>query len=148
MISTNLTLIAQASSANFQWINCEDNSPFPDSTFATFTVGQSGSYAVEVIQNGCVDTSNCVTFTNVGILENATKTSISIYPNPAKELIRFDITSPFSVHNYALKLYDVMGRLVLVENLESHENSVSVAHLKPGVYTYQVGGNWGSLVVE
>ena len=59
------TLTATATSATYIWINCNGNIPVQAETNQSYTASISGSYAVVVTQNGCVDTSNCFT-ANVG----------------------------------------------------------------------------------
>jgi len=59
------TLTASATGASFEWINCNGNIPVQGDTNQSFTASVTGSYAVVITQNGCVDTSNCFT-ANVG----------------------------------------------------------------------------------
>ncbi|MEM7039925.1 MAG: hypothetical protein AAF570_23330, partial [Bacteroidota bacterium] len=55
-------LQATASGATFQWLDCNANfAPVPNATSSTFLATQPGSYAVEVTENGCTDTSACYT---------------------------------------------------------------------------------------
>ena len=58
-------LTSNASNANFQWIDCNSNTLIMNDTNNSFEVTQSGSYAVEIEQYDCIDTSNCFVFTNV-----------------------------------------------------------------------------------
>ncbi len=54
------TLIAQAHTATYQWLNCNaDYAPIPGATDSIFLPDTTGSYAVQITQNGCVDTSSC-----------------------------------------------------------------------------------------
>lgn len=64
--NANGTLTANNSSATYQWLNCDTgNSIIGGATSQTYIVSGSGNYAVELTQNGCVDTSVC---TNVVVV--------------------------------------------------------------------------------
>ncbi|MFT4755111.1 MAG: hypothetical protein ACI85Q_002677 [Salibacteraceae bacterium] len=76
---------------------------------------------------------------------------LKIYPNPGSEIIHFDITPGLLLGNqphFELKLYDMVGRLVLTQTLHPYQNTISVGHLKSGVYNYRLNETWGSLVIE
>ena len=53
-------LMANATGAAYQWLDCDNNySLIAGETNQSFTATANGSYAVEVTQNNCRDTSNC-----------------------------------------------------------------------------------------
>jgi len=69
------SLAANASGATFQWLDCNNGfSPIAGETSQTFNSIGNGSYAVEVTQNGCVDTSACYA-------KNSCFASYSLYPD-------------------------------------------------------------------
>lgn len=54
------SLKSLAINARYQWLDCDNNySKLINDTNAVFVPKQSGAYAVEVTQNGCIDTSDC-----------------------------------------------------------------------------------------
>ena len=64
-------LTANASGAAYQWIRCDDgNTPMEGETQQTFTATAEGNYAVIVTQNGCIDTSACLSVDITGLLVN------------------------------------------------------------------------------
>ena len=77
-----ITLLANATDAVYQWLNCNDEfSIITKETNQLFTATQNGSYAVQVTQSNCVDTSACFSVTNVGILENTfSNENVGVYP--------------------------------------------------------------------
>ncbi len=79
---------------------------------------------------------------------NAPIASLKIYPNPATESIKIEITPSGNQQEFVLELYDILGRLVLTKTLYPHQNTVSISHLKTGVYSYRIGEVWGQVVVE
>ncbi len=81
------TLEAQAQNADFQWIQCDaGNIPVPGAQGQSFTPTSTGSYAVVVSQNGCVDSSSCIAVQVTSLLEYQNQPMV--YPVPAKDHIR------------------------------------------------------------
>ncbi|MFZ1330682.1 MAG: SBBP repeat-containing protein [Flavobacteriales bacterium] len=73
---------ASATNAVFQWLDCANNNePVPGATSADFAPTTAGSYAVEVTQNGCTDTSAC-SISTVGIASLNATAEIVVFPNP------------------------------------------------------------------
>ncbi|MBL0315868.1 MAG: hypothetical protein IPP69_08850 [Flavobacteriales bacterium] len=61
------TLTANESDGLYQWINCEDNSPIVGADEQLLQISANGSYAVIIEIGGCSDTSQCFTYTDIGI---------------------------------------------------------------------------------
>ena len=67
----DIQLSAIANGAIYQWIDCENNnSIILGATDQIFVPLMDGEYAVEVIENGCKDTSECFVFELNGLDEN------------------------------------------------------------------------------
>lgn len=116
---------------SYQWLNCGTGfSPVPGATTQLFTATANGSYAVKVTFNNCTDTSSCYAITNVGIEENIYSGNVKLSPNPAKNICT--ISAPLFL-NSTLSLYDVTGKVVLIQVFNQH-SSLSVDKLKPGIY--------------
>ena len=82
---TDPTITANASGASYQWLDCNNNfAAITGETAQSFTATANGDYAVEVAQNTCVDTSQCVTISTVGINASTPLSvhGIKVYPNP------------------------------------------------------------------
>lgn len=68
--NTNLTLSANSSGLQYQWVDCNDNYNWINGeTNQSFTPDQNGSYAVIVTGNACSDTSDCQTIATIGLDE-------------------------------------------------------------------------------
>ena len=61
---------------------------------------------------------------------------INVFPNPAKDIIHFDINSDLLV-NKRIKIFSVLGELVLDELLKG--NTISISSLNDGQYIIQLG---------
>ena len=105
----NNMLSANANSANYQWLDCENNfSIMLNDTNQIFNATVAGSYAVKVTQNGCVDTSNCFTYylNKTDFLQD----QVAIYPNPFLNKLNVDLGETYQ--QIEIKILDVTGKLV------------------------------------
>ena len=103
--NTTPTLTADATGATYQWLDCDNNyAPILGETNQSFTATANGSYAVEVTQNGCVDTSTCEQVNNVGI--NEINSSITLHPNPTTGIVELQVISS----SFKVDVYDYAGK--------------------------------------
>lgn len=107
---TNEQLSADASGANYQWLNCPSNTLIANETNQSFVPSIDGSYAVIVNQNGCVDTSACYSITGVGIIENSFGDSFVVYPNPTYG--EFSVNLGENYKNVNTTITDLNGRVI------------------------------------
>lgn len=125
----NINLFADASGAQFQWLDC--NNGFAEVTGATgtqFTPNVDGSYAVEVTQNGCTDTSACYTVVGVGINE-AHGAPFHAWLDPAHDRVVVS-DAPGAV----LMLTDGIGRTLRTETVVGARWEVPLTGLPNGQY--------------
>jgi hypothetical protein len=81
----------------FQWLDCDDGyAEIPGETEQLFIASENGNYAVEISQDGCVDTSACYTVTHVGVNAQTFENGIKLYPNPNKGDFMLQLASPAS----------------------------------------------------
>jgi hypothetical protein len=105
----------------------------------------SGTYSVFVTDaNGCISTQS-FTVDNVG-LEQQQSVELQVFPNPTNDelTIRGNVNS-LGHHSYVIQ--DSYGRKVLAGSFEDNEETLSVAHLAPGIYQLHVGLKTISFVV-
>ena len=102
------TLTANTSGATYQWLDCNNAySIISGETNQSFTVTANGSYAVEIIENGCTDTSFCYVVNTLDINEEELNNNIAIYPNPTTGII--------TIEGNKIKLIevrDIQGQLI------------------------------------
>ncbi len=108
-VETNL-LKADLDGASYQWIDCSTNQIIVDSTNQTFSVNWSGDFAVVVTENGCSDTSNCITVITSDINNEKLLRNYNIFPNPFDEIVTIDFGMELSLKNIVLT--DVNGRIL------------------------------------
>jgi hypothetical protein len=86
------TLTANATEASFKWLDCDNNfTEINNATNQSFLATSNGNYAVEVTQNGCIDTSQCINVSNAQILENTFGNQLRLFPNPSKDEVNIDL---------------------------------------------------------
>jgi len=105
----NYSLTAQMDGATYQWIDCGDgNQPIPEAIDQIFYPVASGSYAVIISANDCVDTSSCHNAIIAGIKDIGIDGGLHLFPNPAKEYTVVEIADIFK--DGWLSILDVNGR--------------------------------------
>ena len=127
--NTTPTLTADATGATYQWLDCNNNyAPIAGETNQSFTATANGSYAVEVTQNGCVDTSACEQVNNVGI--NEINSSITLHPNPTTGIVELQgINGSFKVD-----VYDYAGKYLQ----STSRSTIDLSEYPSGIYFLKV----------
>lgn len=132
------TITALNSDASFRWLDCNNNfTAIEDEIGQSFTAINNGSYAVEVTQNGCVATSECVEITAIGVLESS-RSNYKLYPNPAIDYLTLEADKFVPGQSYLI--YDQMGREVQSGQINTRLFPISVQSLNKGVYMLRLEG--------
>lgn len=135
------TLTANATGATYQWIDCNNgNAPITGATSQSYTATADGNYAVVVTQNGCSDTSACMSVGNLGIANNALA-NYSIYPNPSNGTFTISLGKNYSQAN--VHVLDVLGKTVLSATLNHQTNTIDMSKSPKGVYFVQLNSEAG-----
>ena len=131
-------LIANQSSAVYQWLDCLNNNiSIFGATASSYSPNQSGTYAVSVSLNGCSDTSSCyaVTVTS-SLVEEEEKAFLSIHPNPTMDYFILTVPNEFIGRSYTL--LDARGRLITEGVLNGSEETLEVSKLETGTYHLKI----------
>ncbi len=74
----------------YEWFDCNSGNTISGANSATFQPTTSGNYAVEITNQGCVTTGNCVTviLSTAGI--NESNVATRIFPNPTQGIIAIE----------------------------------------------------------
>jgi hypothetical protein len=124
-----------ANGASYQWLDCLAGfSILQGETDSIFQFSIAGSYAVQITQNGCVDTSDCF-LSNISVSEFH-QNSMVVYPNPGKDLynVRLSHTEPY-IHAIVLNSY---GQVVLERMMYNTATFSFELEGPPGIYLLQL----------
>jgi hypothetical protein len=131
------SLIANATGASYQWLACNNgNAPIAGATSRTFNPTANGDYAVVVTENGCTDTSNCVSFMFTTVSKIRSKElAITFAPNPTTGLVAIDLGR---LEAATVTIYAANGQLVqqvLLQGQGQHQLTLEGA---AGVYFVKI----------
>lgn len=135
-------LTAVQGNAQYQWVDCtNDNTPVAGATSQSFQpTALVGSYAVEVIQNGCSVVSPCFNINQTGLNDGLTW-NWHVYPNPA------DAYVTVSWENQAVQrvvLTDALGKYLWSEGqLIGTQVDVPMQAVSSGLYFIRLEGAFG-----
>jgi hypothetical protein len=129
----DLSLTANASSGSFQWLDCNNGfAPISGATGQTYTTAVNGSFALEVSENGCSDTSDCIVIDYVNVDNAQERGLIAVYPNPTDGKLFVDFGKLDS--QVQLKITDVNGRTVYTKAHQGNQVAELNLILPSGVY--------------
>lgn len=104
-------LSANNSGASYRWIDCSNgNVVISGETNQSFSPVMNGSYAVEISEAGCTDTSACFSINTIGLSETDFAANITTYPSPTKGEVTLSLGSVYL--NFTVAIYDHTGKLV------------------------------------
>ncbi|MFN3917972.1 MAG: SBBP repeat-containing protein [Flavobacteriales bacterium] len=134
---SGVTLTADQNGALYQWFDCTSQTIITSETAQSFMPLANGSYAVIINFSGCIDTTDCVDVTTVGLSTLNTINTVKLYPNPAQEIL--NISSNVSLANTQIRIINSMGQLVSIyENTYGNTISLEISSLKAGVYYIEI----------
>ena len=129
-------LTANAANVTYQWLNCDNNyAPIAGATSQTFQVLTNGNYAVQLDNNGCMDTSNCISVINVGTSEKF-RTAISLFPNPTTGKFWLNLGAVHS--DISIQIMNAVGQVVLTENYNEMQQMEFDVDLPKGIYFLEI----------
>jgi len=137
---SGITITANNNTATYQWLDCNDgNTPISGETDQSFTPTANGSYAVELTDNGCVDTSLCVNITTVGFIENSFDNPFSVYPNPTSG--KLHVIFENELNNLQLIVRNTLGQEVYHNNYENASQIVIKLEIPVGIYFVEIASD-------
>ncbi|NOQ74610.1 MAG: T9SS type A sorting domain-containing protein [Crocinitomix sp.] len=103
-------LTSNNAGVTYQWLDCDaDYATIDLEVNQVFPASENGNYAVEITEDGCVDTSACYEVTGLSINKNAFEAGIVLYPNPTNGDLTIELGQSASGH---IIVRNVMGQIV------------------------------------
>jgi hypothetical protein len=130
------SLSAHQDSAAYQWMDCILTALIPDAVEQSYFPASSGSYAVIVTLNGCVDTSACVELILVSSNEPDAQSAIRLYPNPTYGDILIELGT--LRENVQMEITDVYGRQLEFITLQQVHSIPFTLHFPQGIYLFHI----------
>ena len=149
VIQSSATLTANASTATYQWIDCDNSNILISGANAqSYSATETGNYAVIITENGCTDTSGChnVIVTSVYHWDRLNKPYV--YPNPTKGTLTINTNKENSIER--IMFYSIDGKRVFEIAESSNNNSISIdiQNLSQGIYFLECISKKGSEKVK
>jgi uncharacterized repeat protein (TIGR03803 family) len=134
-VSASVCTAAQ-SGAVYQWRVCDSQLTISGAVNQSYTA-PNGSYQCIVQSGNCVDTTNCVTVTGVGIFE-IQGYNFSLYPNPTNGLcvIEHNYTGPVTI-----QVINILGEKLKEFNITGGRAQLDISDLAAGIYLVQFSNN-------
>jgi hypothetical protein len=104
-------------------------------------------YAIEIVNEaGCdpnrdrsFDRSRSnVQYNGVVGMEDHSETGIKIFPNPVHDVLNIEINRVSGEVNAQINIYDIYGKRIISQHLNTTKNSIDIKNIKTGVYTVKV----------
>ena len=138
-------LTANQGGASYQWINCATNLDVPFETNQSFTATTSGSYAVIISQNNCIDTSSCYSVSISELLENNWG-ELNLFPNPTTGEITISFGQELPL--VLIEVMDIDGRLIHQEVAKKSSKTSLVLSESAGIYFVHVTSDLGKKTIR
>lgn len=127
-------LTANVAGATYRWLDCSSNAPVSGAISQSFAPEVSGSYALEITDGSCTDTSACYQVSTSN-LEASKAEDVGFYPNPANNTLHFTNKSKEAIE---ISIMDLQGKLYLKQSIEGAACDVDISMLKDGLYMVQL----------
>ena len=144
---SGITITANNSGATYQWLDCDNNNALiAGETGQSFIASANGNYAVQLTENGCIDTTSCVSITSAGIIENSFGDNLLVYPNPTNGNFSIDLGEVYENSNVLITA--ISGKLIQSRNItQSQVLNLSIEE-PAGIYVVSIQAGNKSAVIQ
>ena len=140
-ISSNNTL------SSYIWLDCSNSFLIlSGETSQNFTPSVNGSYSVQLTENGCIDTSLCVSISSISLVEKPFIDNIIIYPNPNSGNFTVDIGQV--TDKIDVTVLDLQGRIVLRKGFTQTYLFQMNLNDRAGIYFVSISSEHGKSLVK
>lgn len=130
-------LTALQANVNYKWLNCNQSmAAISGANAQVYTATANGSYAVEVSQNTCKDTSICYTVSGLSIADIQNRIACKISPNPNNGT--FHINALDILEGVTVIIRDATGRTVYTQQFDSLKDEEIELQVNNGLYFVEI----------
>ena len=134
---STLHALADPNTATFKWIDCDNaNTVITSETDAYLAPFLNGNYAVIVNQNSCIDTSECVPLTSIGINNANNAIKLNIRPNPSKGIYSLQLSklnTPIRI-----QVLNNFGQLLISKEINENQFEIDLSNYDNGIYFIKI----------
>jgi len=128
-----LILTASTAGASYQWLDCDnDKSILEGETSQSLLAISTGNYAVEIMENGCTDTSSCYSVYTTAIFNRTSEDQIVVHRGVDNKSIYIDLGDTYLDIIY--QVIDVNGRLIHTGTFKQTRLMEFSLEEPPGIY--------------
>ncbi|MBK7129805.1 MAG: T9SS type A sorting domain-containing protein [Crocinitomicaceae bacterium] len=140
-------IIANNTAATYQWLDCDNAyAMLAGETGSTYTATVSGNYAVQLSENGCVDTTACINMDFSGLSDEVFGSQFDVYPNPTDG--NFFINLGENFQSVKISVTDLTGRIIQSSEF-SNANILNINITEPaGIYFLVIQSDENTAVVR
>ncbi len=143
---SDTSLSADAIGAAYQWLDCNaDYNIINGATEKSYSPTSNSNYAVQISQNGCIDTSSCYTLSENTLVESNFKNLINIYPNPTNGNLNIDLNKNYN--KITIRLKSVTGQILSVKNYYNIKELSLFIDENPGIYVLEIYSDEGEQII-
>lgn len=146
VIKSGSVISAYSSTAtSYQWVKCPSYTPVAGATSATFTATTTGNYALIITENGCTDTSKCVSVFGLNIPNIQTDEVVHVYPNPSNGL--FTISSAIN-NQEMVEIRSLEGKILQSRTINNKEFVIDLNAYSAGIYFLSIRNDNGIEIIK
>ncbi len=130
-------LQASSSTGSYQWLECTNSlyTILPNELNRRFNATKNGSYAVEINDNNCIDTSSCNAISGLPNFIGENHFFQNLFPNPTTGKVHIDFKTESSCN---ILIINPLGQLVATEDIRNKSFHDFELPGPIGVYVIQI----------
>jgi hypothetical protein len=142
-----ISITANNSVATYVWLDCESGyAVLPGETAQTFNPIVNGEYAIQLTENGCVDTTDCISIVSVGLISNSLANQFTVFPNPTTGQFTIDIIN--TIEDLNISLFALNGELIETRSFQNSSSVKFEVNEPAGMYILRISDNKEQSIVK
>jgi hypothetical protein len=128
------TCLVVGTGTAYQWYSCSAGTPISGATLTSYKAIANGTYFCVVTEGSCIDTTNCVTVTGVGI-QDVSSYDFTLYPVPTSGTFIIDHTYPGTL---TVEVINILGETMRTFTTDTTHAQFDISYLASGIYEVHI----------